>query len=183
MTYFLDFDRTLFDTAQMYRCAIDEGRVPERFVPLLESAVLGQADYSLPGWQEFFTLFEKNELDVLGANAEMFVFRDAKDFLTTHGKQSVIITFGQEVIQNRKIDAAGIRELVSEVMLVGTRLKGEYMLEHVDASLDATFVDDSPAQIASVIAHCPWVRVYEMRRDTRPGTGTCPAIRSFTELP
>jgi FMN phosphatase YigB (HAD superfamily) len=183
MTYFIDFDRTLFDTARMYQCAIDEGRVPERFVSIVRTAVHGRADYTAPGWDEFFTLFETGELDIIGDRARTLVFNDATDFLRAHGSESVIVTYGSEIIQNRKIDASGIRDLVSGVMLVGQRPKGEYLKEHTAEDSAAVFVDDSPSQVTSVRTHCPWITVFEMRRDGGSGSGVCAPIQSFHELP
>lgn len=165
----------------MYREALAHGSIPERFVPLVQTAVEGRADYTKDGWEDFFTLFERAEIECIPNDATHFIYEDAVRFLEVHGKEVVVVTAGRQVIQERKVERTQVRTLVSDVIYAGRGLKGPVLASRFSKNEKTAFVDDSPTQLASVAEHCPWITLYELQRD-RSDSGKFTLIRTLDEL-
>lgn len=184
MTYFLDFDRTLFDTDRFYTFLIQHNLIPEPHRATLTTAIEGRADYSTEAWRLFNAAVESGDFPFVTENTSQFLFSDVSDFFSRHGSESVIVSVGLVPLQRAKIERTGLTPLVRSVLYVGLKSKGEGLAaEYPTPIADAVFVDDSPRQLESVAEHCPWLKLYEMRRDGKEGSGKYPVIRSLAELP
>ncbi len=164
MTYFLDFDRTVFDTDPFKeylraRPGLDLGRS-------LNDQV-----------QDGSLAFAHGEL-------ARFVYPDAAEFLRAHGSDVVIVTFGNAILQQAKVENALAGMMPKDVRYTGDIRKGEYMKERIVAYEGPfAFADDTPHELAGMQAQFPEFSCYEMRRDGGAGDGRWPVIRSLAELP
>lgn len=173
MTYFLDFDRTVFatDPFKEYLYARPE---------LAEHSRAQEADFAR-------ALNEKVRAgDLAFAEGELarFVYPDAAEFLRAHGDDAVIVTFGNAALQQAKVENA-LRGLpLRGVHYTGDTRKGDYMRERIGA-YDApfAFADDTPHELEGMRAALPEVALFEIRRDGGAGDGRFPVIRSLAELP
>ena len=166
MMYFLDFDRTLFDTDAF--CALAQTHP-------------SAADKT-------FSSNEMLELHALslaaGPDPAQCLYVDVPEFLRALGNEAVIVTFGDPVLQRMKVEKAlrGIPRITA--LYTGNELKGTFLASRaMSYGARSIFVDDRPLQLESVSEHCPAIRVYEMRRDGEAGDGRWPVVHSLTELP
>lgn len=162
MRYYLDFDRTLFDTD-----AFKAWLVTDRNIPLAEVEA------------------RCNEGTLTFAPGELarFLYPDAAAFLREKENAVTIITFGNRELQERKAQSAlfGIPRM--SVMYTGDTRKGNYLAPHTHLHAGAVLVDDTPLELEILATECPGLPLYEMRRDGREGDGRWPVIRSLAELP
>lgn len=154
MRYYLDFDRTVFNTdafiAHWEQRAVDRGGTEPIFVP---------------------------------GELSQFLYPDAAQFLRDKENAVTIITFGEQALQEAKIKSAlhGIPRMA--VMYTGIVRKGEFLAPHTHLHHDAVLVDDSPEELEVLAAQCPDLGLYEMRRDGGVGDGRWPVVRLVSELP
>ena len=174
MMYFLDFDRTLFDT--------------ERFITYLtqrtgtEHFFWGSSEAPLA--QAFEMIADTSELAFAPGELAPFVYPDVPEFLRMLGNEAVIVTHGNPVFQKMKIISAlaGIPRI--SALYVGNEPKGLFLApRYAGYSSEQIFTDDTPPELESVAAHCPSIRLFEMRRDGGPGDGRWPVARSLIGLP
>lgn len=153
MRYFLDFEKTLFDTDAFARYVTERA---------------GSTDEGL--------VFAPGELSP-------FLYPDAATFLREKENAVTIITSGDSSLQEPKIKSAlfGIPRM--SVMYTGEARKGAYLAPHTHLHAGALAVDDSPAELAILAEECPPIKLYEMRRDGGAGDGRWPVIRTLSELP
>jgi len=172
MRYFLDFDRTIFDTEAF--------KVYVRDLPGNEALKacgpqeLGPAIVALA--QAGGLSFEPGELST-------FLYQDAATFLREKENAVTIITFGDKHLQEMKTKSAlyGIPRM--SVMFTGDVHKGDFLAPHTHLHGDALLVDDSTNELEILQNTCPGLAPYEIRRDGKEGDGRWPIIRSLTELP
>ena len=171
MRYFLDFDRTLFDT--------------DSFITYLSE----RSDIGAATQQEEMTLaallderakdgsltFEPGELS-------RFLYADAAAFLREKENAVTIITFGNAALQEIKVKSAlfGIPRIA--VMYTGAVRKGAFLAPHTHLHEDAIAVDDSPLELEQLEKLCKPMRLYEMRRDGMKGDGRWPVLSSLQDL-
>lgn len=182
MTYFLDFDRTLFDTDSHYVHLIDDAVIPEPYRTTLvatKNAGAGHTDYTAEAWQRYQEGIERGIIKH-GDGASGFLYPDALPFLARHGADTVIVTFGLPAIQRAKVEGSGIVPLVKRVIYTGL---DEKALEGENGTPDSVFVDDQIRHLETVAQAHPSMRLFEIRRDGKPGSGTFPVVRSLAELP
>lgn len=193
MTYFLDFDHTIFNTRDFYAYL---AAIPalSAFKSTLEmivaqnkgSRILKSEDRDAL-WNGVHKAYVEKQFAFDTAALESFVFTDARTFLEEHGNQVVVVTVGgvDPFFQKGKVEVCGVARMVSryEVLPRGSR-KGSTVAS-LKSSFEAPhyFVDDLPEEVASVLELAPGVMGFEMRRDGMPGSGVYPVIRDFTELP
>lgn len=182
MTFFLDFDRTIYNFDSFYTRVIQAH-------PLLKE----QANHAInlpsgsSGRQEFYNHI--GELITLGKISfppkvlAQHLFPDALRFLEVYGEQSVIVTYGNEVFQRTKVEGSLGGVLISKTIYVSDTSKGETINNTFKGTVpEGVFIDDSPSQLESVKAYCPHLRVFEIRRDNNTPTGLYPVIHNFSEL-
>ncbi len=169
MRYYLDFDRTVFDTASFY---ID---VRERFP--------GASHLSNEEFGAYLNdAIDSGELSFEPGELSRYLFPDAARFLRDKENAASIVTFGNQKLQEAKVKSAiyGIPRIAA--MYTGGMHKGTYLAPHTHLHTDALFVDDTAAELEILESSCPGIRLYEMRRDGGAGDGRWPVIRSFAEV-
>lgn len=173
MMYFLDFDRTLFDT--------------DAFIEHLKGRPDTGAVYSEAEDQfsvRLGELSEKGQLSFAPGELTRFLYADTSEFMRMMGNEAVIVTYGNPTFQKLKVEnaCAGIPRISAHY--TGAVRKGEYMKERmIGYGASCVFADDNVIELANMAEHCPNVRMYEMRRDGKEGDGRWPVIRSLAELP
>lgn len=173
MRYFLDFDRTLFDTEKFLSLLGEKINVSNLNALTQEerSAVLSRA-------------YEATPFSFLPGELTPFVYGDVAEFLHLAANNATIITYGAPVVQELKIRNALARVPRVQVIYTGSKRKGPFVLEQLgESGSEAVFVDDTVSQLESVAASCPSAHLFEMRRDGKPGDGRWPVITSLYELP
>lgn len=171
MRYYLDFDRTLFDT--------------DTFTPYLRERFERQAINQLP-LVEFYAainnLAKDGSLTFEPGELSRFLYPDAASFLREKENAVTIITFGNKEFQEIKVKSAlyGIPRM--SVMYTGEVRKGEFLAPHTHLHNDAVLVDDTPVELEILEARCPSLGLFEMRRDGGEGDGRWPVIRTLSEL-
>ena len=173
MMYFLDFDRTTFDTdafityLKAHPIAGDlQGGTEQEYARALNDAVL-----------EGTLSFSPGELS-------RFLYEDAGRFLRDKENGVMLITFGNPAFQKQKVESAlyGIPRI--STIYTGDVRKGDYLAPHIGMyGQSPVFVDDTVAELEIFSSKCPGARVFEMRRDGGAGDGRWPVITSLTELP
>lgn len=173
MMYFLDFDRTLFDT--------------DAFKEYLK-AHPGAAELSGEPREDLGRALNDRvrtgELSFAPGELARFVYQDVPEFLRMLGNEAMILTYGNPELQRIKIASAlaGIPRV--QALYSGEMRKGEFMKDRIAGyGVAALFVDDTPLELELMTAAAPGVRCFEMRRDGAPGDGRWPVVRSLTELP
>lgn len=172
MTYFLDFDRTLFNT-EAFIAHLEQRPDAERFLKRQSESAL----------EAILGMFVRSGERVF-APEELtpFAYPDAVEFVRAKSDAVTILTFGFPEWQRRKVEAAFGERAASSALYTSNVMKGVYLKKHGDFSGDALFVDDSPSQLEDVARHFPQMSLYQMRRDGREGDGRWPVIRSLAEL-
>jgi FMN phosphatase YigB (HAD superfamily) len=174
MVYFLDFDRTLFDSDAFVAHVLERhggtyhAKEPEE---RLQAAVAAS--------------FEKADIAFAPGELAPFVYRDVPEFLRAAGNEAIILTFGNPALQKLKIEnaLAGIPRV--SVLYTNDRRKGMFLKERIAAYAGSSpvFVDDRTIELEDMERECPSVRLFEMRRDGGVGDGRWPVIHSLSELP
>lgn len=172
MRYYLDFDRTLFDT--------------DAFIAYLDSRgdLTGidreaEASISTQLWkraEEGTISFEPGEL-------AQFLYPDSAGFLRDKENAVTVITYGDKAFQELKVKSAlfGIPRIA--VMYTGLTRKGEYLAPHTHLHTDAVLVDDTPLELELLASSCPTLSLYQMVRSGGEGDGRWPVISRLAELP
>ncbi len=172
MRYFLDFDRTLFDTDSFIAYLAERPDVGAA-VQQEEMALAALLDARA---KDGSLTFEPGELS-------RFLFSDAAAFLREKENAVTIITFGNPALQEIKVKSAlyGIPRM--SVMYTGAVRKGEFLAPHTHLHEGAIAVDDSPLELELLASSCAPIDLYEIRRDIGAGDGRWPVIGSLAELP
>lgn len=192
MTYFLDFDRTLFDTDSFSPTLLDNSACAS-IKDDLSTYIMKPRDHTIKGgegrfetWKKLDRLVEDGTLRFVPGELARFVFPDALDFLERHGKESVILTFGHQHWIRAKIESAFSGVPVERVIYAHDSEKGLVLAKeekyHADFTGPYLLVDDLASQLDSVKAHCPDIELVEIARRKEP-SGRYRAIRSLAELP
>jgi hypothetical protein len=172
MRYYLDFDRTLFDTDSFITYLA--GR-PE----LREAAKLPEMEFA----SELNRLAKEGLLTFTPGELSGFLFQDAASFLREKENAVTIITYGNAAFQEIKVKSALMGIPRMSVMYTDEVRKGEYLAPHTHLHTGAVLADDSVIELEILMEKCPSLKLFEMRRDGKDGDGRWPVIRSLTELP
>jgi len=170
MIYFLDFDRTMFDTDAFIRdlrlkdTSLD-ACAPTQLASVLEDRI-----------RQGVLSFEPGEL-------APYVYPDAAQFLRDKENAVAVITYGPRAFQEAKTKSAfhGIPRV--SVMYTENVRKGPFLAPHTHLHRDAVLADDTVEELELLTEACPDIRLFEMRRDGASGDGRWPVIRALTELP
>lgn len=172
MRYYLDFDRTLFDT-DAFIAYLRERPDMEEVAELSDFEFAAALDDLAKAGK---VSFEPGELS-------RFLYPDAATFLREKENAVTIITFGNAALQELKTKSAlhGIPRM-SVMYTAGVR-KGHYLAPHTHLHADAVLADDSAAELEILAEACPPLALYEVRRDGLPGDGRWPVISALSQLP
>ncbi len=173
MMYFLDFDRTLFDT--------------DTFKEYLAER---DGDASITGEPEVDVAASLNERaqsgEIAFASGELaqFLYADVAEFLRMLGNEAVIITFGNEALQKIKVESALADVVRVTALYTGEKFKAEFLKDWPGYyGQEAVFADDRIHELELMSVAFPNMKVHEMRRDGKEGDGRWPVVRSLSELP
>lgn len=171
--YFLDFDRTVFDTDAFYDSLTDHPVL----APLHSKAAGNRAQFV----EEVLALetfaFAPGELS-------RFMYEDAARFLRDRENGVMLITFGNPQFQKTKVESAiyGIPRI--STIYTGDVRKGAFIAPHIGMyGQGPVFVDDAPLELEILAERTPGAQLFEIRRDGGLGDGRWPVIRSLSELP
>ena len=169
MTYFLDFDRTLFDTEAFKRMLRDRlcSGAPasnQELVERIHAACLSGEVTFAPG------------------ELASFIYPDARTFLESEQAGMAVITYGNPELQRMKVESA-LPEFRGDVHYTGDSRKAAYLAHLGGAYERAVAVDDAPIELAAWTETFPAFSIYEIRRDDMSGDGRWPVIHSLLELP
>jgi len=185
MKYFIDFDRTVFDT-DAFKKSIAGGPTLRELVTQFRDAVIEffQHDPTTRRRQRFTrtwgTFLSHGRFAFKPEELTHFLYPDVEPFLSTH--DCTIVTYGVRAFITAKV-ATTLRHLPVTDIVYTSRKKGPTIKRLTEAANDScTFIDDMHFQLASVSRWCPDVQVIEMRRDGKEGTGSWPVIRSLAEV-
>ena len=185
MRYFLDFDRTIFDTPAFKKSVTRRPTMLE----LLKQAKDVVASLFTPETERRLRMFRT----ALGAylshgrfmltpdELKAFLYPDVAAFLSKH--DCTIVTYGVEMFIRAKVTSALTDINIGDVVYT-SRKKGR-TIRRLTEDKEAgpfVFVDDARFQLESVARWCPEVKVVEIRRDMLPPDGRWPVIRSLDEL-
>jgi hypothetical protein len=135
-------------------------------------------------WDKVTEQITAGNLAFAPGELSQFVYADVPEFLRMLGNEAIVVTYGEKIRQKAKLESALAGVVRLTVLYTENLLKAEYLERYphlVPAS--AIFVDDLAAHLSGLEEKFPQLRLYEMRRDGKPGTGRWPVITSLTELP
>lgn len=190
MTYFLDFDRTLFDSDAYNEYLLTKPACAPFHDELREILRQGRDETKLPTesrmavWDKLTDVLVRGELTFAPGELSQFVYHDVPEFLRHMGNEAIIITYGEKIRQKAKIDSALSGTVRLTVLYTENLLKAEYLEKYPHlVPANAIFVDDLAEHLSGVETAFPNVTLFEMRRDGKESTGTWKTIHSLTELP
>ena len=189
MTYFLDFDRTLFDTDSFTPTLLNNPACAHLREDI-QKFVVTPRDATIPGgagrvetWEKLDVLCREGKLSFAPNALTQFIFPDVRGFLELHGKDSVILSYGHPAWVRAKVESALAGFPLERIIYAEQQEKGIALKPLLPLfSAPYSFVDDLAAQLDSVKTHCAQVSLYEMRRDGKEGSGRYPVIRSFADI-
>lgn len=171
--YFLDFDRTVFDTDGFFDSLEHHPLVSQLYVEAEGNHMqMQRLLLALPNFS-----FAPGELTP-------FMYEDAARFLRDRENGVMLITYGHQEFQKAKVESTifGIPRI--STIYTGDVRKGEYIGPHMGMyGPSPIFVDDAPLELEVLAVHAPNAQLYEIRRDGGEGDGRWPVIRSLSELP
>ncbi len=190
MMYFLDFDRTLFDTDAYNESLPDEpGCAP--FKDQLRTALAAGRDHTLTGgndrqeaWKKVSEAIACGDLVFPPGHLARFVYPDARQALKTLENNAIVITYGEVGRQRIKVESALSDIPRLTVLYTGEEDKATY-LSHWPGYYggEAVAVDDRPVELEVLAERFPQLKLFEIRRDVSAGDGRFTVIRSLAELP
>ena len=172
MTYFIDFDDTLFDTPKYVEYL------------RLKSGVLNPNDKLSEA--ELFNLLKQNssthERVFAPGELAQFLYFDVPEFLRAMGNEATIITQGDPEVQKIKVQSAlfGIPRV--NTFYTGAMSKGEYLVPRIEAYIQPVFIDNSAEELGEVARLLPNISLYEMRRDGAAAHGHWPVLHALGRL-
>lgn len=187
MRYYVDFDRTVFDTpafkeefshtptlSELWQQAVDlvkEIFSKERTLTLRRIVARTLGTYA--SHRRFG--FSRHEL-------KEYLYPDAVEFFKTHGEICTIVTYGVRAFITAKVANALTTFTLKDIVYTHNK-KGRTIQRLTNGEPGPyVFVDDAVFQLESVSKVCPNVQCVEIRRDGGEGDGRWPVIRSFAEL-
>jgi hypothetical protein len=185
MKYFLDFDRTIFDTPAFKKAIARRPTVLE----LLRQMKEATKELVSPGEsmsrrrslaKTFGTFLSHGRFTISSEEVVQYLYPDVPDFLRTH--DCTIVTYGVRAFITAKVSTT-LKEFAETPIVYTSRRKGR-TIKRLCAETDdkCTFIDDAHFQLESVSLICPTVTIVEMRRDGTSGDGRWKVIHSLADL-
>lgn len=190
MTYFFDFDRTLFDTNAYNRFLVDHpacAPFKDEMIELLDTpyAVLGSEDPDRKAvWNKVTAVIVSGELTFAPGELSQFLYKDVTETLRGLGNEALIITYGEKERQRVKIESALHDVVRLTVLYTEDKLKADFLSTWSGYyGGPSIFVDDRAKELEGIAEKFPSISLYEMRRDGEKGDGRWPVITSLSQLP
>ena len=190
MIHFLDFDRTLFDTDAYAQSLIEEPGCAS-FKEELRAVFAQRRDDTLTGgvertyvWNKVTEAFRSGTLSFPKGYLAKFLYQDVAEHLRNMGNEAIVVTFGEQNRQQKKIESALADIVRLTVLYTDTKNKAEYLASWPGYyGQEAIFVDDRPIELEALSSAFPNLKLFEMRRDGKAGDGRFSVIHSLSELP
>lgn len=203
MIYFLDFDRTLFDT-DAFNASLPDEPGCAAFADELREVIAQGRDQTLTGgenrlraWKKVSEALQDGTLAFSPGYLERFLYADAKEFLRSLGNEAIVITYGDEHLQRMKVESALANVVRVTTVYTGTVPKAEFLSSWPGYhGQEAVFVDDRDAELIELARKYPNMKLFKMHRAgarTAPRSvegaplfeseGRWKLIRSLSELP
>lgn len=190
MMYFLDFDRTLFDTDTFNSTLPDEPGCAA-FADELRAVVAAGRDETITGgearaaaWDKLRTAVEGKTLSFAPGYLTRFLYPDVAECMRGLGNEAIVITYGSKTWQQAKVESALADIVRVTALYTDAAPKADYLASWPGYyGQEAIFVDDRAAELELLAERFPHLKLYEIRRDGKDGDGRWPVIRSLSELP
>jgi hypothetical protein len=187
MKYYLDFDRTIFDTPAFKRMLAARPTILQLWTQLQEvleeiADPAGTGSKRKAFGEALGTFLSTGRFIFMPDELRKYLYPDVPEFLRKHGENCTIVTYGVQAFIMAKVTNA-LTEFPLDKIVYTSRRKGRTIRKLTEEeSGPYAFVDDAIFQLASVTKWCPNVSVVEIRRDGKPGDGRWKVIRSLDEL-
>lgn len=167
MKYYVDFDRTLFNTKEFLNDIYDileEYQIPKNVFLQKAEEYDNFNCYKILLDLEKEISFDKSiyvEIDHLLEKTSVYVYFDALKFLTKvkkAGHTLIMLTKGDINFQNNKIDYSDIRKIFDKIIITNEN-KGD-----LDIDYNGIFIDDKLEEIESILKRKP-IAVYLIDRE------------------
>lgn len=186
MKYFLDFDRTIFDTPSFKKSVARRptplqliGKIPEVVKELFNPEGSGQRFRTFR--RMLGTFASHGRFNFSPEELRGFLYPDVESFFARH--DCTIVTYGVEAFIRAKV-AGALTDLKVTDVIYTPRKKGKTIRKLTEGKEGPfVFVDDAHFQLESVAFWCPDIRVIEIRRDGQEGDGRWPVVTTLDELP
>jgi hypothetical protein len=185
MKYFLDFDRTIYDTESFKKAVAKRPPVLELLRQLKNAGleVLHPGEGNRRGRSFLRTLgtfASHGRFAFTPEELRDFMYPDVAAFLESH--DVTIVTYGVRAFITAKVTTA-LTDFPHLHIEYTSRKKGRTLRKLTkDEKEPCTFVDDKVFQLASVALWCPEIKCIEIRRDGGKGDGRWPVVHSLAEL-
>lgn len=187
MHYYVDFDRTVYDTESFKKAFAKRATIPELFHQLIEvvkEIFNRERKVSIRRifTRAFGTFASHGRFGFTPDELKGYLYPDAIAFFHTHAKDTTIVTYGVRAFITAKVANALTDVPLNDI--VYTHQKKGPVLNRLTKGKEGpfVFVDDAVFQLESVSRVCPGIQGIEIRRDEKDGDGRWPVIRSFEEL-
>lgn len=190
MIYFLDFDRTLFDTdAYLHTlpnhpgCASFKEELEEVLSQKRDDTVSG-GEQRLEVWNKVSDAIRSGEISFAPGELSHFLYADVSEFLRMMGNEAIIVTYGEPERQKIKIESALSHIVRRTVLYIDMKSKAEFLSTWPGYyGQEAVLVDDRPQELEALMNAFPALKLFEMRRDAREGDGRWPVLHTLSDLP
>ncbi|MBP7741137.1 MAG: NAD(+)/NADH kinase [Candidatus Pacebacteria bacterium] len=187
MHYFIDFDRTIFDTDRFKR---DVAKRPPLKTLLSQVGEIVREFFSSTKTisrrrilsRSFGTYASHGRFSFLPADLQQYLYPDVVPFLEKYGENCTVVTYGVRAFITAKVTTALSGYNLKNI--VYTRRKKGRTIRRLckDETGPFMFIDDAVFQLVSVQAFCPFVEVREMRRGGGSGDGRWPVLHSLNDI-
>ena len=169
MIYYIDFDRTIFNTKLFLEdlCDIlEEYHIPkDKFIEKTSETEEFNPFKILRLMKDEYPYNSSLLVDIerLLKSSSVYLYYDALKFLRDlkkNNNQIILLTKGDEDFQNCKIDNCGIRKIFDKVIITHED-KG-----NLDINYQGIFIDDKKEEIESILKRKPY-KVYLIDRDNK----------------
>lgn len=167
MIYYVDFDRTLFDTKsfldELYEILLEYNIPKEEFIEKSNEVEEFDPFMILNLLKDKYSFSSSLFVDIerLIKKSMVFIYYDALIFLRDIKKSDntlILLTRGDMNFQNNKIDHSGIRNLFDKVIITSED-KG-----NLDIDYSGIFIDDKKEELESILKRNPY-KVYLIDRE------------------
>ncbi len=187
MHYFIDFDRTIFDTDRFKRDIAKRPPFKTLLIQIREivreffdpnKTISGRRVLS----RSFGTYASHGRFSFLPADLEQYLYPDVVPFLEKHGQDCTVVTYGVRAFITAKVATALSGHTLKNIVYTHQKKGSTIRRLCKDVTGPYMFIDDAVFQLVSVQAFCPFVEVREMRRDRGRGDGRWPVLHSLNDI-